>query len=331
MAEAQHIDDTCGRLRVELPIDAEIAALAERQHSVVSLSQLRGLCLSARAVQHRAARGRLHRIHRGVYAVGHSKLTGHGHWMAAVLACGPKAALSHRSAAGLWGLRADNRRKSDISLPSPSARAKQAIEVHRSVTLTAHDITTVDGIPCTNVARTLVDLGDVVDRRAVERAVEQAEVLRLFDLREVHHTIQRAGRRRGPGLLLSVLDNLGAPALTASELEETFLALCREVALPRPEVNVWMTLPDGTAVKVDFLWREERLVVETDGHPFHRTRQSRERDTRRDVLLRLAGFEPVRFTGRQVVFEKEWVTRTLLALASRADGHGCRRAGAQAA
>ena len=149
---------------------------------MVGLSQLRELGLSARAVQHRAARGRFHRIHRGVYAVGYPKLTGRGQWMAAVLACGPRAVLSHRSAAGLWGVRPDNRRKSDVSVPSPSARAKAAIEVHRSVTLTADDVTTVDGIPCTTLARTLVDLGDVVDRRAVERAVEQAEVLRLFDL-----------------------------------------------------------------------------------------------------------------------------------------------------
>jgi very-short-patch-repair endonuclease len=308
-----------------------IAALADRQHGVIALRQLREIGLSASGVRSRVARGRLHRIHRGVYAVGRSQITGRGHWMAAVLACGPRAALSHRSGAGLWGLRSDNRRKSDISLPSPSARAKDAIEVHRSVTLTAEDITTVDGIPCTTVARTLVDLGDVVNRRAVESAVEQAEVLRLFDLREVERAIERAGPRRGTSTLLSVLEDLDGPTLTASELEEAFLALCREAALPTPEVNAWLTLGDGSAIKVDFLWRRERLVVETDGHPFHRTRQSRERDTRRDVLVRLAGFEPVRFTGRQVVFEKEWVTRTLLALASRADGDGSRRAGAQAA
>ena len=176
----------------------------------------------------------MHRIHRGVYAVGHPKLTGYGHWMAAVLACGPKAVLSHRSTAGLCGLRPDNRRKSDVSLPSPSARPKVAIEVHRSVTLTADDVTTVEGIPCTTIARTLVDLGDVLDRRAVERAVEQAEVLRLFDLREVHRAIDRAGPRRGAGLLSSVLENLEGPTLTASELEEAFLALCRTADLPTP-------------------------------------------------------------------------------------------------
>lgn len=199
------------------------------------------------------------------------------------------------------------------------------------MTLTADDVTTVEGIPCTTIARTLVDLGDVLDRRAVERAVEQAEVLRLFDLREIELAIERAGPRRGTGLLSSVLKNLDGPTLTDSELEEAFLALCREAAIPTPEVNAWMTLSDGSPIKVDFLWRKERLAVETDGHRFHRTRQSRERDARRDVLLRLAGFEPVRFTGRQVVFEKEWVTCSLLALASRADGDRSDRAGAQAA
>ena len=312
--------------------------MAERQHGVVGLQQLCEIGLSASGVRKRAARGTLHRIHRGVYAVGHPKLTGHGHWMAAVLACGPNAALSHRSAAGVWGLRPDNRRKSDISLPSPSARPKQAIEVHRSVTLIADDVTTVDGIPCTTVARTLVDLGDAVHRRAVERAVEQADVLRLFDLYEVERAIDRAGPRRGTGILLSVLDDLHGQTLTESDLEEAFLALCREAALPPPEVNVWMTLPDGTPAKIDFLWRAERLAVETDGGPFHRTRQSRERDARRDQLLRRIAFEPVRFTGRQVAREPGWIKRYLSELiarrqplASRADGDGSRRAGAQAA
>jgi predicted transcriptional regulator of viral defense system len=174
---------------------------------VIGLQQLCEIGLSASGVRKRVARGNLHRIHRAVYAVGHSKLTGHAHWMAAVLAVGPTAVLSHRSAAGLWGLRPDNRRKSDVSLPSPSARAKTAIEVHRSVTLTTEDLTTVDGIPCTTIARTLVDLGDVVNRRAVERAVEQADVLRLFDLREVQCALDQAGRRRGAGRRLSGLEN----------------------------------------------------------------------------------------------------------------------------
>jgi predicted transcriptional regulator of viral defense system len=211
-----------------------IGRLAERQHGVVALRQLQLLGLSKSAVSRRARGGRFHRIHRGVYAVGHPKLTGYGHWMAAVLACGPRAVLSHRSTAGLWGVRPDNRRKSDVSVPSPSARTKQAIEIHRSVTLTADDVTTVEGIPCTTLARTLVDLGDVVNRRAVERAVEQAEVLRLFDLHEAQRAMERAGPRRGTGLLSSVLEDLNGPTLTASELEEAFLELCRAGALPDP-------------------------------------------------------------------------------------------------
>jgi very-short-patch-repair endonuclease len=138
-------------------------------------------------------------------------------------------------------------------------------------------------------------------------------------------------RAAEPASCPQLLAALNGPTLTESELEEAFLALCRRAGLQAPEVNAWMTLPDGSAIKVDFLWRNERLAVETDGHPFHRTRQSRERDTKRDQLLQLAGFEPVRFTGRQVAVEEEWVTRTLLALASRRDGGLSGRAGAQAA
>jgi predicted transcriptional regulator of viral defense system len=171
--EAQHETGQIVPQRVELPIDVRIAALADRQHGVVGLRQLGEMGLSASGVRKRVARGNLHRIHRGVYAVGRSKLTGRGHWMAAVLACGPRAALSHRSGAGLAGLLQDNSLTADVSLPSPSARPRTGIEVPGSITLTAEGITTVDGIPCTTVARTLVDLGDVVPRRAVEKAVEQ--------------------------------------------------------------------------------------------------------------------------------------------------------------
>jgi predicted transcriptional regulator of viral defense system len=134
--------------------------LAERQHGVVSLSQLNALGLGKAAVAKRAANGRLHRVHRGVYAVGHARLTLPGRWMAAVLACGQKAVLSHRSAAGLWGLRPDNRANTDVSLPSRSARPRPGIDVHRSVTLTPADRTVKDGIPCTTLARTLLDVVD---------------------------------------------------------------------------------------------------------------------------------------------------------------------------
>jgi very-short-patch-repair endonuclease len=314
------------------PTDRAIAQLAERQHGVVALRQLETLGLSATAVHKRAARGRLHRVHRGVYAVGRPGLTVNGRRLAAVLAYGRDAVLSHRSAAGLWGLRPDNRPSVEVSVPRGGIRARPGIDLHRVGSLTAGDVTVFDGIPITTVARTLVDLGDVANRRAVEQAVEQAEVLRLFDLNAIEDAIRRAGPRRGTSLLSSVLTNLAAgPTLTESQLEEAFLAIVRRAGLPDPEVNAWMTLEDGTPARIDFLWREQRLAVETDGHAFHRTRQSRERDARRDQLLRLAGYEPVRFTGRQVAEDGEWVAETVLALACRADGDRSLRAGAQAA
>jgi predicted transcriptional regulator of viral defense system len=280
---------------------------------VVSLAQLQSLGLTRSGVAKRAQAGRLTRIHRGVYAVGHGRLTLHGRWMAAVLAYGPKAVLSHRSAAGLWGIRRDTRAKTDISLPSRSARPRPGIDVHASTTLTAADITAVHGIPCTSVARTLLDLADVVDRRRLERAVDQAEVLRIFDLRAVEEVLSRAAGRRGAAVLRWVLAEYDGPALTDRELEERFFQICRAAGLPKPEVNSWILL-EGGAVKADFLWRAERLVVETDGWASHGTRRAFENDRRRDRRLRLADWEVVRFTWRDVERDPDEVTDVLARL-----------------
>jgi hypothetical protein len=145
--------------------------------------------------------------------------------MAAVLAMGPAARASHRSAAGLLELRVDNRATVDVTVPRASARKRAGIDVHTTTTLTRADVTTHQGIPCTSVARTLVDLGDVIGRRGVERAVEQAEVLRVLDLGALDEVLARAGPRRGAGMLRSILGDLATPTLTRSELEECFLAL----------------------------------------------------------------------------------------------------------
>ncbi len=239
------------------PADRAIAELAERQHGVVALWQLEALGLSASAVHKRAAGGRLHRVHRGVYAVGRPGLSANGRRLAAVLTYGRDAVLSHRSAAGLWGLRRDNRSGTDVSLPRRSVRARPGIDIHGTGTLTAADVTVVDGIPVTTVARTLVDLGDATSRRAVETAVEQAEVLRLFDLQAIEQAIARARNRRGPALLSSLLEGQRGQTLTESNLEEAFLAIVRRAGLPDPETNAHMTLPDGTPIRIDFLWRRQ--------------------------------------------------------------------------
>jgi very-short-patch-repair endonuclease/predicted transcriptional regulator of viral defense system len=317
MEGVQHVPSVYRTLRKEPPRDVAIARLAARQLGVVSLTQLKALGLTASAVRSRVASGRLHRVHRGVYAVGHGRLTVEGQWIAAVLACGSKAVLSHRSAAALWGLRSDNRARTDVSVPSRSARSRPGIDVHPSVTLTPADRTIRDGIPCTTLARTLVDLAEVDSPRGVERAIEQAEVLRLFDLRAVEEVLARANGRRGAAVLTAVLARLEEPALTDSELEERFLTLCRAASLPSPEVNEWLVIDDEPAIKADFLWREKRLVVETDGWEAHGTRQAFERDRRRDERLKLAGYEPLRFTRRRIIREPSGVMRTVAELLAR--------------
>jgi hypothetical protein len=183
--------------------------------------------------------------------------------------------------------------------------------------LTAAEITTCEGIPCTAVARTLLDLSELLAHREVERAIGQAEVTRLFDLRAVEDVLGRANGHRGAGALRSVLADLGEPALTASDTEERFLALCRAASLPQPEVNVWLTLDDGTPIKVDFLWRREGLAIETDAFGTHGGRQAFESDRFRDQRLRLAGFEPLRFTRRQIFREPAWVQATVATLYAR--------------
>ena len=296
---------------MEPPRDVEISRLAERQHGVVSLPQLLFLGLSARAVRDRVATGRLIRIHRAVYAVGHGRLTKRGHWMAAVLAYGPAARLSHRSAACLEGIRPDNRAKTDVTVPSRSARPRRGIDVHMSTTLEPADMTIIDAIPCTTLPRTLLDLAEVVDERAVEKAINQAEVLRKFDLGAVNEVLSRAPGRRGAAVLKRVLTAYDGPTLTVRELEERFLALCRAAGLPKPAVNEWITLDGGIAYKADFLWQAERLIVETDGWGSHGTRQAFENDRRRDRRLSVAGWTVVRFTWRDVEREPAEVKETL--------------------
>jgi very-short-patch-repair endonuclease/predicted transcriptional regulator of viral defense system len=293
-------------------------ALAERQHGVVTLHQLQLVGGFGRAaVAKRAAVGRLHRIHRGVYAVGRPHLTAHGRRMAAVLAYGPEAAVSHRSAAAIHGLRRDERPSTDVCLPVTGASSRPGIDVHTTTTLQAQDTTIVHGIPCTTVARTLVDLGGVVPRRVVERAVDQAEVLRVFDLRAIEDVLARAGPRRGAGVLRAVLADLAEPALTDRELEERFLALCRTASLPSPAVNAWITLGQGVAYRADFLWRAEKLIAEADGRDVHSTRKAFEHDRLRDRRLALAGYTVVRFTWRQVRGDTHGVAGALRGLLAR--------------
>ena len=295
-------------------MDLAIGRLAQGQHAVVSLAQLRALGLSSSAVSKRARRGRLHRVHQTVYAVGHPLLTSEGRWMAAVLACGDGAVLSHRSAAALHGLRPDNRPVIDVTTPRRGLRRVKGIVRHESTTLTEADVTVVDGIPCTSVARTLLDLAGEIDRQGLRRACNQADVLGIFDGRQVEDVLARAEGRRGAQRLREVLayGRVGE-AITRSQLEEEFLSLCERARLPEPCVNAWIAL-EGGRVEADFLWPELKLIAETDGAAVHQTPSAFQDDRRRDQRLMRAGYRVVRFTWRQVTHAPEEVVETLRAL-----------------
>lgn len=295
-------------MRPEIAIDRRIAGLAHGQHGVVSLRQLEEAGLSARAVRHRARYGRLHRMHRGVYAVGHARLTAEGRWMAAVLACGPGAVLSHRAAGAHHGLRPSASPIIDVTVPGSGGRSRRPpIVVHRSLRFPADDVTVERGIPVTTPARTLLDLGELVDARSLLRALERAETLGVFDLRRIEALIAANPRRRGARALARSLGEYDpAIELTRTELERLFLELCAAYGLPRPQVNV----PIGP-YEVDFLWPDRRLIVEVDGYATHGTRAAFERDRARDAWLIASGYLILRFTYLQVTRERGSVAATV--------------------
>jgi very-short-patch-repair endonuclease len=219
-----------------------------------------------------------------------------------------RAVLSHRSAADLQGLRHTDRARVD---PGKRRRKRRGIDVHETTSLTAGDINVVDGIPCTAVARKLLDLAEVVNERSVELAIERPERRGLFDLRAVKRVVARADGRVGAGVVRRLISRSAwQPTLPRNELEELFLLLCRRTRVPQPEVNGWIPL-DGDWVEADFLWRERRLVIETDGHETHGTRQAFENDRFRDQQLALAGLRVLRLTWRQVVDDPDHVAATL--------------------
>jgi hypothetical protein len=236
--------------------------------------------------------------------------------MAAVLACDPGAALSHRSAAALLNLRPFGGTRIDVTVPGRSSRKHPGIAVHCSLTLTPFDTTRVENIPCTTASRTLLDLGEAVNRRGLERALDQAETLEVFDLRALDDQLERNSTRLAASVLRAVLDEHYAGSTeTWSHFEERFLAFARAAGLPQPAVNFWIVLSDGgLPIRADFAWPAQRVIVETDGWDTHRTRQAFERDRRKDLRLGLAGWRPMRVTSRQLDAEPALVEATSRAL-----------------
>jgi very-short-patch-repair endonuclease len=295
----------------------KVAEIASRQHGVISTGQLRNAGLDKHAVLHRRRSGFLHAVHRGVYAVGHPGISIEGRWMAAVLACGGsrgeaaastalgrwRAALSHRSAAALWGLLDSDSGGVDVTVQGDAGRtSRRGIRVHRSVSLTAADVTILRRIPVTKPARTIADLRRMVSSRPGQANITAREVRRAIRQAEV------LGLAAAPGL----------DAQTRSELERRLLGLCRRHDLPMPEVNVRLG-----AIEVDFLWQAASLVVETDGYRFHRGRIAFEDDRARDLELQAQGYAVIRLTHRQLIGDPariaEILRKAIAGAASAAD------------
>lgn len=287
-----------------------VATLAHRQHGIVARVQLLAMGLGSGAIDGRVAAGRLHPVHRGVYAVGHARLSEQARWLAAVLAAGPQAWLSHGSAAALWRILPSADGPVHLTVASGSHRGRPGLAVHRSSTLGRHETTRRMDVPVTTPARTLVDVADGLPVRQLQRALGEAYALRIVDRSELANAIGAAGRRRGAHRLATLLDEHDlAFTLTRSALEERFLDLCAGANLPMPRVNA-----EVEGLVVDFLWPVRGLIAETDGRRYHGHDVAFERDRLRDQRLLAAGYRVVRFTYRQVVRTPESVVATLRTL-----------------
>jgi very-short-patch-repair endonuclease len=286
-------------------------ALVRRQHGVITRIQLLELGLSPRAIEHRIATGRLHPVGRGVYAAGRPELTRYGRWTAAVLSCGPDAALSHESAAALFEIRADRGGKIEVSVPAHMPRRPPGVVVHRRARRGPWEVTVHHGIPVTSPLCTLVDLATRLNRAQLEAAINEADKRDLIDPESLRSALERLARRPGVAAMRELLDRRTF-RLTDSELERRLLPIVRRVGLPPPETGA-----EVNGFRVDFYWPDLDLVVETDGLRYHRTPAQQARDRLRDQMHLAAGTTPLRFTHAQVRFGPEHVERTLTSVAHR--------------
>jgi very-short-patch-repair endonuclease len=288
--------------------DLALARIAGGQHGVAARAQLLAAGLTDAQIRHRIAIARLRVEHAGVYALGGRPLTLNGRAMAAVLACGPGAAASHRTAGAVLGLLPVPAGRIEVTMPRPGRR-RRGLMIHASRALTDGDVFSSDGVPCTTVARTLLDLAAVLPERQLTRALEKAMILRVFDLGAIEATLARAAGRAGTGTLRRLTKALDdAAPRDRNELERGFLELVRSAGLPEPVVNGLVC-----GYEVDFHWPLRRLIVETDGRETHDTAIGFERDHQRDLDLELAGWHVIRITWRQLVNGRERIVDLLRA------------------
>jgi very-short-patch-repair endonuclease len=297
MAHTRWIHRSIDGKSIACGFDALISWLAGHQHGVVARFQLNALGVSDDAIDFRIEAGRLHPLHRGVYSVGHRNVSAKGHRLAAVLACGEAAVLSHASAAAHWGIRPTSAARVDVT--APTIHRRRGIKPHRSK-LRPDEVTVHDGIPITTVARTLLDLGAVLNDQALEKTINEAEIRDLFDLDEIDALLARYPRRKGTkAFRRAIKEAKRRLTRTRSDLEDRFKALLFAENLPEPEYNATLEL-NGTTYEPDCLWREQRLIVELDSRTFHQTTAAFEQDRERDRIFTAAGYRVIRVTWRHL-------------------------------
>jgi hypothetical protein len=275
---------------------------------VVSRSQLLARGVSRGAVEHWLSVGRLQLLYRGVYAVGHASLGREGRRLAAVLACGPDAVLSHRTAAAHWGLLRTNQTRIDVTAPR-GRHGAPGIRLHRTRSLDAQDTTHHEGIPITSVARTLLDLAAQARPSELERALAQADRLRVYDHRTITDVIARSNGHRGTNVLAEATTQ--QPKWTRNAWEAEFLELIRKASLPEPLTNDAFHAPDHGHCEPDYHWPTHRVIVETDGFETHGTQAAFRNDRAKDAALTASGYRVLRFTKD---VEPDLVVRRLRAL-----------------
>jgi very-short-patch-repair endonuclease len=268
---------------------SRLLELVEAQHGVVAMWQLEGCGYSRWVVSRRVKAAELHPIHRGVYAVGHRRLSYRGRWMAAVLACGPEALLSHHAAAALWDLRPIPQGQTDVT--APVRRTHDGVRCHVS-SVPAQDRTTIDGIAVTGLERTYLDYAERATPRQLTEALEAGQRRNIFDFRKLQSLIDRSpGRKALKRLKTAIAQLTDNPEWTQSKLERDFRHLIRTAPLPKPSMNV---VVEGEPV--DCAWNDQKLVLELDGYGYHNTKRSFEDDRRRDAKLQLRGWRVIRVT-----------------------------------
>jgi len=286
-----------------MPVDRVVLAVAGRQHGMVTAAQLADAGLGRHAIAHRVRSGWLRRRHYGVYLVGPLE-TPHSAAMAAVLAYGPGALLSHYPAAVLWELRPPPAHEMHVIVAASGVKSRDGVRAHRTAHLDPADATRRHGIPVTSPARTLLDVAATEPASVLDRAANEARVLRLVSDHSLTEQFARYPNHRGVRALRRT--TLTEPKLTRSEAEHRLLELIRAAQLPEPLTNARVA-----GYEADFLWPDHRLVVEVDGYAFHSTRRSFERDRRRDADLTSRGYRVIRLTWRQITAEPEVVIAQL--------------------